>query len=174
MELFWGKVVKSINLTFIANLVNFALLLYLLKRFLYKPALDYLDKRRELIASRMEKARMAQEEAERLAAQREEELKKAFVQAERTIEEARARAEEIVAQAKEQAKAEGARILESARREAAKERAEMENELRRAYAELAVMGAARVLDREVKLEDHRKLLDELLAEVDAEAARLKS
>jgi len=174
VEFFWGKVVKNINLTFIANLVNFAILLYLLRRFLYKPALDYLDRRRELISSRMESARKAREEAERLAAQREEALKKAFEQAERTIEEARARAEEIITAAKDQAKTEAARILEAARRETAKERAEMEKELRRAYAELAVMGAAQVLEREVRIEDHRKLLDELLAEVDAEASRLRS
>ncbi len=174
MEFFWGKVVKNLNWTFIANLVNFAVLLYLMRRFLYRPALDYLDKRRELIASRMEAARKAKEEAERLVAQREEALKQAFEQAQKTVEEARAQAEEIITAAKDQAKVEAARILEAARRETEKERAEMEKELRRVYAELAVMGAARVLEREVKIEDHRKLLDELLAEVDAEASRLKS
>ncbi len=174
MEFFWGKVVKNINWTFIANLVNFAALLYLMRRFLYKPALDYLDRRREMIASRMEATRKAQEEAEKLVAQREEALKQAFEQAQKTVEEARTQAEEIITAAKDQAKVEAARIIEAARREAEKERAEMEKELRRAYAELAVMGAARVLDREVKIEDHRKLLDELLAEVDAEASRLKS
>jgi len=174
VEFFWGKVVKNINWTFIANLVNFAALLYLMRRFLYKPALDYLDRRREMIASRMEATRKAQEEAEKLVAQREEALKQAFEQAQKTVEEARTQAEEIITAAKDQAKVEAARIIEAARREAEKERAEMEKELRRAYAELAVMGAARVLDREVKIEDHRKLLDELLAEVDAEASRLKS
>lgn len=173
MEFTWGKVVKSLNWTFIANLVNFAILLYLLKRFLYKPALNYLDRRRERIAAQMEAARKAKEEAESLAAQREEALNAAFDQAQRTVEEARAQAEEIIAAAKEEAKAEAARILEGARREIEKERAQMEAELRRAYAELAVMGASRVLNREVKLEDHRRLLDELIAEVDAEAAKLK-
>ena len=47
MHLEWGTVVKTLNWTFIANLVNFAILLYLMKRFLYKPALAYLDRRRE-------------------------------------------------------------------------------------------------------------------------------
>ena len=48
----------------------------------------------------------------------------------------------------------------------------MEQELRRAYAEIAVLGASRVLDREVKLEDHRKLLDELIAQIDEEALKV--
>ena len=174
MELVWGKIVKTINWTLVANLVNFAILLYLMKRFLYKPALDYLDRRRERVVAHMEAARTAQEQAEQLAAQRAEELQKAREQAQATLDEARAHAEEIIAAAKDDAKAEAARIIAAARREAAKERTEMEQELRRAYAELAVMGAARVLNREVNVEDHRKLLDELLAEVDAEAADLKS
>ena len=39
----WGKIVKSINWTLVLNLLNFAILLYLLKRLLFKPALEYLD-----------------------------------------------------------------------------------------------------------------------------------
>jgi len=74
VHLEWGTVVKTLNWTFVANLVNFAILLYLLKRFLFKPALAYLDRRRELIASRMEAARQSEEKAEQLAAQREQEL----------------------------------------------------------------------------------------------------
>ena len=174
MELVWGKIVKSINWTFVANLVNFALLLYLMERFLYKPALKYLDRRRDRVAAHMEAARKSQEEAEQLAAQRREALQQAHDQARITVDEARAHAEEIIVAAKKDAKRAAERIIEIARRELAKERTEMEAELRRAYAELAVMGAARVLDREVKLDDHRKLLDELLAEVDAEAADLQS
>jgi len=91
VHLEWGTVVKTLNWTFIANLINFAILLYLLKRFLYKPALAYLDRRRELIASRMEKARESEERAEELVAQREQELATAREQARRSLEEARAR-----------------------------------------------------------------------------------
>ena len=156
----WGKVVKTINWTFIANLVNFALLLYLMKRFLFKPALDYLDKRRERIAARIQAAREGEEKAAQLVAEREEELKTAHAQ-------------EIIAAAKEDAKAEANRILAEARRQTEQERSRMEAELRRAYAEIAVLGAARVLDREVKVKDHRHLLDQLLAEIDEQALKAK-
>jgi len=169
----WGKVVKTINWTLIANLVNFALLLYLMKRFLYKPALAYLDRRRELIASRMEKARESEERAEELVAQREQELATAREQARRSLEEARARAEEIVNASKGTARQEGERIIAEARRQIEQEREQMVEELRRSYAEIAVLGAERVLDREVKLQDHKRLLDELLSEVDEEALRMR-
>lgn len=172
MNLEWGKVVKSLNWTFVFNLINFAILLYLLKRILFKPALAYLDRRREQIAAQMEAARVNEEKAAQLAAERQESLKATFEQNRRTVEEARQRAEEIIAAAKGDAKQEANRILAEARRQIEQERAQMEQELRHAYAKIAVLGASRVLDREVKLEDHRKLLDELIAEIDEEALKV--
>ena len=173
MHLEWGTVVKTLNWTFIANLVNFAILLYLMKRFLYKPALAYLDRRREQIASRMEAARQSEERAEQFATQREQELSAAREQAHRTLEDARARAEETVNEAKGTARQEGERILAEAQRQIEQEREQMKEDLRRSYAEIAVLGASRVLSREVNLSDHERLLNELLSEVDDEALRMQ-
>jgi len=49
----------------------------------------------------------------------------------------------------------------------------MVEDLRRSYAEIAVLGASRVLNREVNLSDHERLLNELLSEVDDEALRMR-
>jgi len=173
VNLEWGKVVKTLNWTFIANLVNFAILLYLMKRFLFKPALAYLDRRREQIASRMEAARQSGERAEQLATQREQELSVVREQVHRTLEDARARAEETVNEAKGTARQEGERIIAEAQRQIEQEREQMKEDLRRSYAEIAVLGASRVLNREVNLSDHERLLDELLSEVDDEALRMR-
>jgi F-type H+-transporting ATPase subunit b len=142
----WGKIVKDINWTLVINLINFATLIYLLNRFLFKPALEY---------------------------QKETTLQAAHAQARRTVEEATARVEGMIYAAKGDAKQEASRILSEARRQIEQERTEMEADLRRAYAEIAVLGASRVLDREVKIEDHRRLLDELLQGIDDEALRMR-
>jgi len=173
VHLEWGTVVKTLNWTFVANLVNFAILLYLLKRFLFRPALAYLDRRRELIASRMEGARLSEEKAKQLATQREQELSVAREQARRTLEDARAHAEEIVNESKGTARQEGERIITEAQRQIEQEREQMKEDLRRSYAEIAVLGASRVLNREVNLSDHERLLNELLSEVDDEALRMR-
>jgi F-type H+-transporting ATPase subunit b len=162
----WGKVVKSLNWTFIVNLINFGILLYLLKRLLFKPALAYLDRRREQIAAKMEAARLNEEKAKALVSERQEALK-ASLEKNRLMMEA----EGIVAEAKGAAKQEADRILALARRQIDQERERMTKELRRAYAEIAVLGASQVLNREIKVEDHRRLLDELLMEVDEAALR---
>jgi len=168
----WGKIVKSINWTLVFNLINFGILLYLLKRLLFKPALEYLDRRREQIAARMTAAREDQAAAARLVEDRRRELDAARRKAQAILDEAAARSEEIVAGARETAKAEADRIVDAARAEMVQDRDRMIRELREAYAEIAVTGAARVLDREVKIDDHRRLLDQLLAEIDEDALKV--
>jgi F-type H+-transporting ATPase subunit b len=173
VHLEWAKLIESLNWTFVFNLANFALLLYVLKRLLFKPALAYLDRRRELIASRMERARRDEEHAAKLVREGEEALAAAQEKSQRVLEEASARREEILATAKADAEREAKRLLGEARREIGQERAQMEEGLRRTYAEIAVLGAARVLRREVNLEDHRRLLDELLEAIDEGALKVE-
>ncbi len=167
----WGTIVKTINWTLVFNLVNFAILLYLLKRLLFKPAMTYLDRRRETIHARMQAARADEERAAAFADEQRQALDEARSRAEAVAEAARREAEEIVAAARGEARASADKILEDGRRQLLQERDRMIAELRDAYAEIAVLGAERVLDREIRIEDHRRLLDGLIAELDE--ARLK-
>ena len=174
MSFEWGTIVKTINWTLVFNLINFAILLYLLKRLLFKPALEYLDRRREAIHARLRAAQADEERAAQLAAERQEALQRARERADEMVEQARRRAEALVVQAKGSAKEEAARILADGKRELEQERDRMIQSLRDAYAEIAVLGAGRVLEREIRIEDHRRLLDELLEELGEDALRIKS
>jgi len=111
MSVEWGKIVKNINWTFVFSLVNFGILLYLLKRLLFKPALEFLDRRREQIAARVEAARTSESQAQQLVVERESELQQARERVETVLEEARRDAEAIIAQAKNAAKSDVAKIL---------------------------------------------------------------
>ncbi len=174
MSIEWGKIVKSINWTLVFNLVNFGILLYLLKRLLFKPALDYLDRRREQIAVRIEAARHSEEQAGQLVSQRESELQQARERAELILDDARREAEAAIAKAKDAAKADAAKILADGKQRLEQERDRMIRDLREAYAEITVLGAERVLDREIRIDDHRRLLDKLLDEMDEEKLRIES
>lgn len=174
MSVEWGKIVKSINWMLVLGVVNFGVLLYLLKRLLFKPAMEFLDRRREQIAGRIAAARQSESQAQRLVVEREQELQKARERAEGMIESARREAEVVVAHAKDAAKRDAAKILADGKQRLEQERDRMIHELRAAYAEIAVLGAERVLDREIRIDDHRRLLDELLNEIDEEALRIES
>lgn len=174
MTLEWGKIVRSINWTLVFNLINFAILLYLLKRLLFKPALEYLDRRRETIYARMQAARADEERAAQLVAEQKEELAEARKRGEQIGEAAQREAEAMIAAAKGEAKEAAARILTNGKHQLEQERDRMIAQLREAYAEITVLGAERVLDREIRIEDHRRLLDQLLEEIDEERLRIES
>jgi F-type H+-transporting ATPase subunit b len=174
MSVEWGKIVKSINWTLVFELVNFGILLYVLKRLLFKPALAFLDRRREQIAGRIESARKSESHAQQLVAEKEGELRQARERAETMIQSAKKEAEAVIAQAKTSAKTEAAAILEAGKQRLEQERDRMIHDLREAYADIAILGAERVLDREIHVEDHRRLLDQLLAEIDETSLRIES
>jgi F-type H+-transporting ATPase subunit b len=168
----WAKIVKSLNWTLVFNLINFGLLILLLRWLLFKPAIAYLDRRREAIAARMTAAKTAEEHAVQLAATREEELAQARERATRILDDTRQRADEAIEEAKARAKKEADRIIEDARLQMEQERDQKLAELKAAYAEIAVLGAERVLDREIRVEDHRRLLDQLLEGIDEKTLKV--
>ena len=174
MSVEWGKIVTSINPTLVFGVVNFGILLYLLKRLLFKPALEFLDRRREQIAARIKSARQSELQAQQLVLERDAELKQARVRAEGILEAAQREAEATITQAKDFAKNDAAKILSDGKHRLEQERDRMIHDLREAYAEIAILGAERVLDREIRIDDHRRLLDQLLEEINEETLRIQS
>ncbi len=165
MSVEWGKIIEF-NWTLVITLLQFAVLLVLLRWILWKPALLYLDKRRESIASRMMAAKTSEEKASELVGRRTTELAAAKKESAQILEEARDRAEKNLADAKQRAKEEADRILADARVQMENERDRVLADLKAQYAEMVVLGTERVLSREVRIEDHRRLLDQLLEEID--------
>jgi F-type H+-transporting ATPase subunit b len=174
MSVEWGKIVKSINWMLLAGVINFGLLLYILKRLLFKPAMEFLDRRREQIAGRIESARKSEAQAQQLVVEKESELLQARERAEDLLEKARHEAEGIIAQARDAAKSDAAKILSDGKHRLEQERDRMVHDLREAYAEIAILGAERVLDREIRIDDHRRLLDQLLEGISEETLRMGS
>jgi len=167
LHLEWGTIVKTVNLTFLFNLLNFALLVWLLKRILYRRALGWLDARRELEQKRIATARELEARAQSLLRESEEKLTQANHQAQRILEEAQAQAQTILRQAREEARAQARRIVQEAEVAAARAKEEALAELKRAYAELVILGAQEVLAREVRPEDHLRLISELTGQLEA-------
>jgi len=100
-------VIKFTFPTFIFQIINFIITLYLIYRFAYKPLASYIDKRQKKIQSGLEEIEKEKANLESLKAQYEAQLK-----------DAQAQAGEIIEKAKQQAEVERNRILDSAHREA--------------------------------------------------------
>ncbi|MCH7698506.1 MAG: F0F1 ATP synthase subunit B [Chloroflexi bacterium] len=148
----------------VAQLVNFFLLLVLLRIFLYKPILEMLDRRKQRI-----------QEGEQAAEQSKEQASQAEADVATQIEEARQQSQALVAQAQEasnriqedsrnQAKQEAETLLERARNEIQLERDQAVAVLRSEFADLTVSAAEKVIGQSLDRQAHQRLIDEVLAE----------
>jgi F-type H+-transporting ATPase subunit b len=148
----------------VVSIVNFLVILYLLRRYLWGPILTVLANRAEKIreglamaeAAKVERERM-KEEVERLLADARRE---AQAIAERTTKAAEAAAGDI----RTQAKAEADRIRERGREDATQLHDQALAQLRSELAGMVVLAASRVLGRELDTEKHRALIEQSLDE----------
>lgn len=152
----------------LVSVANFVVLLYVLQRVLWKPVLRVLADRAQKIreglaaaeAGRRERERVQQEAEVLLGRAREE----AQALAERVAQTAERNAADIVAKAK----TESARLLEKARADAEQARRQSLAELRAQVADLAVLAAGRILEKEIDAQAHRRLVERTLEEAGAE------
>lgn len=88
----------------LAQAVNFFILLFILKKFLYKPMLKFLRERREAIEEGLKKSELAEQQFKEMRELQAKELAKTRAEAQGIIDEAKKRAgeakNEIVANAK--------------------------------------------------------------------------
>ena len=158
----------ALDLT-IWTIVVFLLLLAVLYAFAWKPMMQGLQKRESDIHSAVEDARTAREEAQRLRQEVQAERAKIEQSRRETILKAEAdaqrRADEIVAAAEAKMKAERDRALREL--ETAKDQALQE--LWRQTANLASVVSTKAIRRSLTPDDHRRFVDEALAELRTEA-----
>jgi F-type H+-transporting ATPase subunit b len=146
----------------VSQLVNFGLILILLRLLLWKPFLRVMEERKQ----RIEQGLRASEQAAQAAEQSQEESR-------RVLEEARAEGRELIARAQEtsarlreeleaQARRDADQIVERARQEMELESQRAIQALRAEFADLTVRAAERVVGQSLDRGAHQQLIDEVL------------
>lgn len=157
--------VTIIPWTFIAQICNLFIQVYLIRRFLFKPVNEILNKRRALTDASIREAEEAKSEAQAMKAEYK-----------LNMLEAKDKANEILASAQKAAAVRSEKMLKEASRQAAamKEKAERDivqekrkavNEIKNEIGDMAMEIAGKVIGREISEADHEKLIDEFIANV---------
>jgi len=102
---------------FIAQIVNFLIVLYILKRFLYRPILDMLQKRQNTIKEGLRQAEEAKQFLEEATTREKEILKKAQEESKKLLEDTKKQRDIVLKQSEEEARAQAKQILEEARQQ---------------------------------------------------------
>ncbi len=159
---------ESLNLyTFVFALLNLLILFLVLKKVLWKPVLNYMDKRQEGIESDLKNAEDSKTEAAALKAQYEEQMQGAKEEGQKVIDEMTARAnkiyEDTVAEAEKQSK----EIIARAQADAEREHEKALKDAKAEIAGLAIAAASKVMEANLDTESNRKLVDKFLEETGA-------
>lgn len=148
----------------VAQLVNFFLLLVLLRIFLYKPVMEMLDRRAQRVREGLEAADQSKERAQQAEQQVGQQLDEARSQGQTLVTQAQEAANRIQEEARTQARREAEILLERARSEIQLERDQAIAQLRGEFADLTVSAAEKVIGQSLDRQAHQRLIDEVLAE----------
>ncbi|HMO95305.1 MAG TPA: F0F1 ATP synthase subunit B [Tepidiformaceae bacterium] len=155
----------GINLPMIiAQIVNFTILLVVLRLVLYKPVLNMLDERKQKIAEGLNAAEIARAEAASAQANIEAQLDAARKEGQEIVANAQTIATRIQADAREQTAKDREAQLERARNEIQLERDRAIAELRTEFADITVKAAEKVINQSLDSKAHERVIDETLAE----------
>jgi F-type H+-transporting ATPase subunit b len=153
----------------IAQLINFLLLFFLLSKFLFPRVIGMLDARANRIRESMEKAEQVQREAERMEQQFQEQLVEARREGQTIVANANQIAQRIQSEAHEKAQRDAEAFLARAREQIQRETEQASAQLRQQVADLAILAAGRVVQRDLDAKQHVDLIERVLQEAETGA-----
>src|SRR6266850_1983431 len=151
---------------FIWTIVTFLVLLALPAKFAWHPLLEALESRQERIRKALEDADRARQELERLQQESAKMMQQARIEAESIVTQTRADAERLREELKHKAKDEADNILRNAQQQIQLQTRQAIQEIRHEVADIAVLLASKLLERNLAKEDNARLIDETLRQIE--------
>jgi F-type H+-transporting ATPase subunit b len=151
---------------FILQALLFVGLIFLLKKFAWKPILDSVNEREEGIKNALLSAENARQEMQNLQANNERILQEARLERDSLLKDAREIKEKMIADAKEEAQTQGLRMIEQAKASIESEKNAAMAELKSHVSSLSLEIAEKLLKDELSNKDSQmKLVEKMLGDV---------
>jgi F-type H+-transporting ATPase subunit b len=148
------------------TLLAFGITLFVLNKLAFPRIAEALDKRRKAIEDSIEHAEQAKREADELLEEYRARLREAREQAEDITVRARKAADAVAEESKAQASKQREELMERTRRDIEAETRRALDEIRKEVANLTVIATEKVTRKSLTPDDHRRLIEEALGEVD--------
>jgi F-type H+-transporting ATPase subunit b len=148
------------------TLIAFGLALFLLQRLAFPRIGEALDKRRQAIEESIDAAERTRREADELLEEYRARLREAREQAEEIVARSRKAAERLQEETLEEAKRSREELMERTRRDIEQETRRALEDIRKEVANLTVLATEKLARKSLDDEDHRRLIEEALSEID--------
>jgi F-type H+-transporting ATPase subunit b len=143
----------------LAQAVNFFILLFILKRFLYKPMLKFLRGRREAIEASLKKSEAAEQQFKEMRGIQAKELAKTRMEAQKIVDEAKKRSQDAQNQIMEDARKQTEAIFAKSEKDIKQMKTQMLQGAEREIGRLAIEGMEYLLKEQVSEEKKKELAD---------------
>ena len=153
---------------FIWTILTFLVLLALLAKFAWRPLLQALESRQELIRKSLDDAQQAKQELERLQAQSAQIIRQARIEADTIIANSRSDGERLREEIKQKARADSDVIVRNAERQIQLETTRALQQIRHEVADLSVQIASKLIQRNLTRADNEGLIEETLKQLEAQ------
>jgi F-type H+-transporting ATPase subunit b len=148
------------------TLLCFGITFYVLRRFFFGPIQQAIDARRERIRQALEEADNARSEARRLLEEHRSMMQQARGDAEQILAEARRVAESQRERMRDELEADRQRRIEDTTKQIEAETRRALEQIRTEVAELTLEATTKVTGKVLTGEDHRRLIDDAIRELD--------
>lgn len=146
--------------------LSFSMILFILKKFAWKPILKALKERENTIDTALKSADKAREKMEQLKADNEKTIKEAKNVRDSLLKEARQVKDKIIVEAKQKANSEANKIIADAKRKIENEKEAALDEIKNQVAGFSVEIAEKILKKKLeKTKDQKDLINELIDEI---------
>ena len=146
----------DLNMTLIAQVLNFFVLLVILKKFAYKPLLDLMEARRQRVISDLENAEKNKIASEELKATYEKQLAEVKHEAQVILDKANKLATETREEIITQARAEQERLIAAARDQIAREQQKA----------LSMLVATQIVGKSIDEQKDKQIIADVLSKLD--------
>ena len=150
----------------LAQMVNFAILLFILKRFLYKPILKVLEERKNKIATSMKQSEQIQKKFEELDAKQQEILDNARNESAQIIDAAKSEAKTLANQIQIEASNQAQQALKRAQETLALEKQKMISEAKKEIVSVVTSATQKVIGKMMTKKDNDRLVTEAVNETE--------
>src|SRR5215216_432186 len=151
------------------TLIAFGATLYLLNKLAFPRIAEALDRRRRAIEESIDHAERTKREADELLEEYRARLREAREQSEEIVVRARRAADSLADESKAAANKQREELLAATRRDIETETRRALDEIRKEVANLTVIATEKVTRKSLTPDDHRRLIEEALGEVDFSA-----
>lgn len=159
------KPVVTISVELVFQIINTVILFLVLKKILFKPVLNIIEKRENMIQEDLAEGSKAKNEGIALKEEYEQKVSLAKDEGREIIKQATARAEEKSNQIIEDAKAEANALKAKATKEIAQEKEQAIAEIRNDISDIAILAASKVLEEDIDKAKHEDLIEKFIKEV---------